>query len=59
MRQDCTKRCVVYETRCLNCEEEERRKIEEEECEEEKRRLEALGFINILVKLPEVFTNVD
>ena len=38
MRQDCTKRCVVYETWCLNCEENERRKIEEEECEEGEKR---------------------
>ena len=38
MRQECTKRCVVYETWCLNCEEEERKKIEEGGYEENEKR---------------------
>ena len=30
LSQDCTKRCIIYETWCMSCEEEDKRKIEEE-----------------------------
>ena len=38
LEQECTQRCLVYETWCLNCEDEEIKKIEEEEEEGEKKR---------------------
>ena len=38
MEQDCTKRCIVYETWCITCERREREKILEEEVDEEKQR---------------------
>ena len=38
MRQDCTKRCVIYETWCMTCEEKEVRRIEEETEDEKERR---------------------
>ena len=40
--QDCTKRCIIYETWCLTCEEEEIRRIEEttEDEEEQKKRIQ-------------------
>ena len=30
MRQDCTKRCIIYETWCMSCEDKEVKRIEEE-----------------------------
>ena len=36
-RQDCTKRCVVYETWCLTCEKRDREELEKNLDEEEKK----------------------
>ena len=38
LRQDCTKRCIIYETWCMTCEDREIRKIEEDTEDEKERR---------------------
>ena len=38
LSQDCTKRCIIYETWCMSCEEKERKQIEEETDDEKEQR---------------------
>ena len=39
LRQDCTQRCVIYETWCLTCEERERKRVEESVMGEEEKKV--------------------
>ena len=38
MRQDCTQRCIIYETWCLSCEERDRKEVEDMDIEEDEKR---------------------
>ena len=46
MNQDCTKRCIIYETWCLSCEEKEVRRLEED-TEDEKEQKEKIKNIKL------------
>ena len=38
MRQDCTQRCIIYETWCLTCEERDRKEVEDMDIGEDEKR---------------------
>ena len=38
LKQDCTQRCIVYETWCRTCEEKEKKRIDELDIEEDEKR---------------------
>ena len=46
LRQDCTKRCIIYETWCISCEEKEVMRFEEE-TEDEKERMKMMEGIKL------------
>ena len=58
LKQECTRRNLVYETRCYTCEERERRKIEEEEGKDEKEKTKMMEKIKIFKYVGETARSV-
>ena len=61
MQQDCTKRCIIYETWCLNCERKDIERIEsmeedEKKIEQMKKEIKLFKYVG---ETSRSFTNVD
>ena len=53
LTQDCTKRCIVYQTWCITCEEKEKEKIENSEDLDEKEKKEKIKNIKLFTYIGE------
>ena len=58
LKQECTRRNLVYETRCHTCEEKEKRKIEQEEGKDEKEKRREIEKIKIFKYVGETARSV-